>query len=248
MMLPFVRLGPLLVQLPGLAVLAGIWIGSDLVEREAVRLRLGASALLNLIINGMIAGLLGARLLFALEHLDAYLVSPLSLFAISGTALDGWGGLLVGLGVAFLYGRAKALPLRPSLDALAPGLAVFMIALSVGDLLSGDGYGLPLDAPWAIYLWGAYRHPTQIYELLLAIGILIAWRLTSRKDLSPGALFLRVVGLTSAARLFTEAFHADSAVTLGGFRSAQLAALVILAATLYLNRRWAVRPKPAHAA
>jgi len=184
--------------------------------------------------------LLGARLLFALEHLNAYLVSPISLFAISGTALDRWGGLLVGLAVAFLYGRSKTLPLRPSLDALAPGLAVFMIALGVANFLSGDRYGLPLDAPWAIYLWGAYRHPTQIYELLLAIGVLIAWRLTSRRDAVTGARFLLVVGLTSASRLFTEAFRADSPITLGGFRLAQLLALGTLAVSLLVYRLWTV--------
>ncbi len=176
-MLPFVRIGPVLVQVSGLALLAGIWIGSELVEKEANRLRLNAAAILNLIIYALIGGLIGARLLFALEHFSAYLASPISLFAISGTALDAWGGLLVGLVVGFTLWPLKALPLRPTLDALAPGLAVFMIALSLANLLSGDGYGLPLDAPWAIYLWGAYRHPTQIYELLLAIGVLIAWRL-----------------------------------------------------------------------
>jgi prolipoprotein diacylglyceryltransferase len=244
-MLPFVRLGPLLLQLPGLALLIGIWIGSDWVEKQAVRLRLNPGAILNLIIYGMLAGLLGARVLFALEHLNAYLASPISIFAISGTALDGWGGLLVGLAVAFLYGRSKALPLRPSLDALAPGLAIFMIAVSVANLLSGDGYGLPLQAPWAIYLWGAYRHPTQIYELSLAVAVLIAWRLTARTEAAPGARFLLVVGFSAAARLLTEAFHADSAVTPGGFRVAQLLALAILSATLFLSRRWAGRRKAA---
>lgn len=243
-MLPFVRVGPLLVQLPGLALLAGLWIGSDLVEKEAVRLKLNAGAILNLIIYGLIAGLVGARLLFALEHLSAYLIAPISLFAISGTALDGWGGLLVGVAVAFLYGRSKSLPLRSSLDALAPGLAVFMIAISAANLLSGDGYGLPLDAPWAIYLWGAHRHPTQIYELLLAVLVLIAWYFASRTDAVPGSRFLLVIGLSAATRLFTEAFHADSDVTLGGFRLAQLIALLVIAAVLYLNRRWQKREEP----
>ncbi len=237
-MLPFVRVGPLLVQLPGLALLAGIWIGSDLVEKEAVRIRLNPGALLNLIIYGLIGGLIGARLLYALEHLSAYLASPISVFSISGTALDGWGGLLAGLTVAALYGRSKALPLRPALDALAPGLAVFMIAISLADLLSGDGYGLPLDAPWAIYLWGAYRHPTQIYELLFSIGVLLAWRLGPRSGSAPGVRFLLVIGLSAAARLFTEAFHADSAVTFGGFRMVQVAALLVMAAALYLHLRW----------
>ncbi len=237
-MLPFVRLGPLLVQLPGLALLAGIWIGSDRVEKESVRLHMNPGAILNLIIYGLIGGLIGARVLYALEHLNAYLASPISLFSISGTALDGWGGLLAGLTVAALYGRSKALPLRPTLDALAPGLAVFMIALSLADLLSGDGYGLPLDAPWAVYLWGAYRHPTQIYELLLSIVVLIAWRLNSRSASAPGSHFLLVVGLSAAARLFTEAFHADSLVTLGGLRLVQVISLLAMASTLYLSRRW----------
>jgi len=63
-----------------------------------------------MIIIGLISGLLGARLLFALEHTNAYVTAPLSLFALSATALDPWGGLLVGAAVAYLYGRAKDLP------------------------------------------------------------------------------------------------------------------------------------------
>lgn len=237
-MLPFLRLGPLLVQLPGLALLAGIWIGSEAVEREAARLRLNVGAVLNLIVYALIGGLLGARLLYALEHLNAYRLSPISLFALSGAALDGWGGLLIGLAVAFLYGRSKELPLRLTLDALAPGLAVFMLASGVANLLSGDGYGQPLDAPWAIFLWGAYRHPTQIYEILLALGTFLVWRLTRAAAMPPGKRFLLVLGLSAAWRLFTEAFHADSAVTLGGLRLVQVLALLLLAATLVLNRLW----------
>lgn len=237
-MLPFVRIGPLLLQLPGLALLAGIWIATEFVAREAVRLRLNATAVLNMIIYGLIGGLLGARLLYALEHINAYLASPLSLFSLSTSALDAWGGLLVGLGVAALHARAKKLPLRPTLDALAPGLAVVMIAFGVANFLSGDGYGSLLQAPWAIHLWGAYRHPTQIYETLLALGVLLAWRFLPPAAAVPGGRFLQVVGLSAAARLFTEAFHGDSLVTLGGFRVVQIAALLLLSASLWLSRRW----------
>ena len=144
------------------------------------------STLLNLIIYGLIAGLVGARLLYALEHVNAYLASPISLFALGGSAVDGWGGLLVGIVVAILYGRAQHLPLRLTLDALAPGLAVFMIAVGLANFLSGDGYGSPLRAPWAIHLWGAYRHPTQIYEVLLAVIVLLAWRYVPRNLHGPG--------------------------------------------------------------
>ena len=238
-MLPFVRVGPLLVQLPGLALLAGVWIGTNFVEKEAIRLRLNATAILNLIVYGLIGGLVGARLLYALEHINAYSTAPLSLFALSTNALDASGGLLVGSAAALLYGRAKALPLRETLDALAPGLAVFMIASGVANFLSGHGYGSPLQAPWAIYLWGEYRHPTQIYETLLAVGVLFAWRFMPSASAGAGSRFWQVIGLSAAARLFTEAFHADSVITPGGLRLAQVVALLLLAAALYMGRRWA---------
>jgi prolipoprotein diacylglyceryltransferase len=237
-MLPFVRIGPLLLQLPGLALLAGIWIGTNVVEKQAARLRLNAAAVINMIILGLIGGVLGARLLYALEHTNAYVTAPLSLFALSPTALDAWGGLLVGAVVAYLYGRAKDLPLRGTLDALAPGLAVFMIAIALANLLSGDGYGSPLQAPWAIQLWGEYRHPTQIYELLLTVGVFLIWQFTSTGTKEPGRSFWRVLALLAAARIFTEAFHGDSVLLPGGFRVAQVVALVVLGAAMYLDRRW----------
>lgn len=237
-MLPFLRVGPLLVQLPGLTLLAGIWVGTNFIEKEAIRLRLKAAAILNLIMYGLIGGLAGARLLYAFEHRNAYLAAPLSLFALSANALDAGGGLVVGTAAAFLYGRAKGLPLRLTLDALAPGIAVFMVASGVANLLSGNGYGPPLEAPWAIHLWGEYRHPTQIYETLLAVGVLLAWKFLPAGSAGPGSRFWQVVGLSAAARLFTEALHADSVITLGGFRLAQLVALMLLGAAVYTARRW----------
>jgi len=237
-MLPFLRVGPLLIQLPGLALLAGIWIGMNFVEKEALRLRLRGSAVLNMIMYGLIGGLVGARLLYALEHLSAYVAAPLSLLAPSTTALDASGGMLVGAAAAFLYGRAKRLPLRATLDALAPGLAAFMIALGVANILSGNGYGSPLQAPWAISLWGEYRQPTQIYETLLAMGVLLVWSFMPAGSLSPGNRLWLVVGCSAAARVFTEAFHGDSVITPGGFRLAQVVALLLLATALYVARRW----------
>jgi len=242
-MLPFVRIGPLLIQLPGLALLAGIWIGTNLVERESIRLRLNASAVLNMIMYALVGGLLGARLLYALEHLSAYVAAPLSLLALSATALDPWGGLLVGAAVAILYGRARGLPLRPTLDALAPGIAAFMIAFGVANTLSGNGYGSPLQKPWAIHLWGESRHPTQIYETVLALGVFLGWKFMQGGSMSSGNRFWLVVGLSAAARVFTEAFRGDSVITVGGFRLAQLLALLVLAATLYMGRRWSASPE-----
>ena len=238
-MLPYLHVGPLIIQLSGLALLAGLWIGTSMVEQESLRLRLDAEAVLNIILYGLVGGLVGARALYAVEHINAYIAAPLGLLSLSATALDLPGGLLVGSALAFFHGRHRRLPLRPTLDVLAPGLAVMLIAGAAANLLSGNGYGLPSRVPWAIFLWGEYRHPTQIYELVLAAAVLLMWKYRPPAWRASGRGFWTVVGLSAAVRLFSEGFHADSALLVGGIRLVQIAALVILAAAMVMSRHWA---------
>ncbi len=61
-MFPFLRLGPFILPMASLALLAGLWTGLPLIEREAVRLKINASTLSNVIFYSLLAGLIGARL------------------------------------------------------------------------------------------------------------------------------------------------------------------------------------------
>jgi prolipoprotein diacylglyceryltransferase len=163
----------------------------------------------------------------------------LSLFALNPNALAPNYGLLIGLLVALLYGWRKKLPLRPTLDALAPGLAVFLASLGIAHLLSGGAFGAPTDFPLAIYLWDDYRYPTQIFETLLALGVLAAALKHPLGKPGFGLNFLLFVSLSVASRLFLEAFRGDSLIWLGGFRAAQVVSLFILIFCFWLIREWA---------
>ncbi len=243
-MFPYLRLGPFLLQTPGLALLIGVWVGLTLSEKEANRLKLKPDLVYNLVFYGLISGLIGARLAYAARFLNAYVENPLSLFSINPNTLSPTDGLLIGLLVAFIYGYRKRLPLRPTLDALAPGLAAFMIALAFSHLLSGDAFGAKTDLPWRIFLWNEYRHPSQVYEILAAAGVfLITWpRLLGQPG--RGLNFLLVVALSAGARVFLEAFRGDSVIWSGGFRAAQIISLIVLAITLLLMKAWSQTPKP----
>lgn len=237
-MLPTIRLGPFLLQTPGLALLIGVWVGSWLAEREARRLKLDPTTLYNLIFFALISGIVGARLAYAGRYLSAYLADPRSLFALNPNTLAPTDGLLIALIVAYIYGRWKKLPLQPTLDALAPGLAILMVAVGGAHILSGDAFGAPTELPWALYLWDEFRHPAQIYETLLA---LVIFGLVIRRPLGQpgrGLNFLLAVALSAGARIFLEAFRGDSIILPGGFRAAQLVSLVILLVCLWLLRTW----------
>jgi len=237
-MLPYIRLGPFLLQTSGLALLVGVWVGLTMNEKEARRLKLQPDLVYNLVFYGLIAGLIGARLAYAARYLNAYLQNPLSLLALNPNTLSAIDGVLIGILAAFIYGQRKRLALRPTLDGLAPGLAVFMISLGISHLLNGDAYGAPTTLPWRIFLWGEYRHPTQVYEILAALVVL--WVVLSRPFGSSGSglNFLFVVALSAGARLFLEAFRGDSLIWPGGIRTAQVVSLIVIIISLWLMRAW----------
>lgn len=239
-MFPVLQIGPLALQTPGLLLLIGLWLGLALSEQEAKRLTLNSDQLYNSVFVGLIAGLLGARVMYVLQAWEIYLAHPLDIFSLNPAALSLGGGLFIGAVAASVYGWRKGLSLRPTLDALAPGLAVFMVALAGAHLASGDAFGAPARVPWSIFLWEDYRHPSQVYEALGALLVLGVWQWRRARWPAAGLSFLFVVALSASARVFLEAFRGDSVIWAGGWRAAQVSALAVLAACLWLMRRWAV--------
>lgn len=241
-MLPVLQIGPLALPLPGLLILAGIWLGLSLAEVNAHRWGVKSSDLYNLSYLSLISGLLGARLGMALRFPEAFQANPASLISLNPDLLDLTAGILTAILVGLVFGQRKRLAFWATLDALTPALAVLMTAIGLSHLAAGSAFGAPSDLPWAIELWGAARHPSQVYESLAAgMILLLAW--PGRNWLAsptPGVYFLRFASLSAAARLFLEAFRGDSQLILGGLRSAQVAAWLVLAgclAALYYLRK-----------
>ena len=78
----------------------------------------------------------------------------------------------------------------------------------------------------------------QIYETLAAIGIFVIAYKKPFGLAGNGLNFLLVVSLSSAARLFLEAFRGDSLIFAEGFRAAQVISLITLVVALNMIRIW----------
>jgi len=246
-MLPILQLGPLAIQLPGLLLLVGVWVGVTLAERQAPRHGVPPAQLNNLVFLGLVAGLIGARLGYAVRYADVYLASPLSLLALTPVTLAPIDGAATGLIVSLIYAQRKELPLWATLDSLTPGLASVMVALGFAHLASGDAFGAPASLPWSVDLWGAARHPSQVYEILAAVAIMVLVLRLDRKAQFPGMAFLVFIALTAGARLFLEAFRGDSVIVFDGLRQAQLGALILLLlalVALHFRARAEIPPLP----
>lgn len=220
-----------------MALLVGLWVSMSLVERESVRLKLNSSTIGKMIFYSFLAGIIGGRFGYALKFPALYLSKPLSLLALTPTTLSPFMGFAVGLIPFVIFVQRKQLPIGPILDALAPGLALFMVFVGIAHILSGDAYGAPTNVPWAIRLWNEYRHPSQFYEILIASMICVVILQRFPKPEGAGLNFLLTVALSSASRVLLEAFRGDSVFLLGGFREAQVIALLILAISFYWMRK-----------
>jgi prolipoprotein diacylglyceryl transferase len=235
-MFPILQIGPLAVQVPGLVLIAGLWIGLTISERRAHRLGENPSHLYNIVFITLIAGVIGARLSYAVTYPEAFIENPLSLISLNPGLLDPFAGGLIALGANAIYLFRKKIPIWSTLDALTPLMAILGIAIGISHIASGSAFGIPTHLPWGIELWGAIRHPTQIYELIIATGILVIIIILDRTswNSNPGNLFLSFISLTTFSRLFLEAFRGDSILFESGIRIAQVVSWLVLAVCLGL--------------
>jgi prolipoprotein diacylglyceryltransferase len=97
----------------------------------------------DIIVLGLVFGILGAKLFDNFEHWDEFIADPIGrLFSQSG--LTFYGGLIVASIAILIYARKKGIAIAHLVDAAAPAL---MLAYAVGRLgcqISGDG-------DWGVY-------------------------------------------------------------------------------------------------
>ena len=236
-MFPTLHIGPAAVQAPGLILLVGYWLSLSLSGRRAKKVGLSDDVVFNAGMMGLLVGLVGARLGYVALHWSAYRNDLAGVAALNTGALSIPLGVLIGGAIAGFYLLRRRLPWWVTADALVPGLALMIAFVSLADLSAGSAYGAASDLPWAIELWGARRHPTQIYEMLAALAALglLLWAHPRRPyDGFVLWLFLLTYG---AARLFLEAFRADPWLIAGGFRGVQVVGLGAVLLALWQMHR-----------
>lgn len=215
-------------------VLAALWVGLALAEKRTERHHVSKDSLNTLVFFSLLTYLAGGRLIYALLHFPAFVQSPSSLISLNLDLFDPLGGLLVAIAAGWIYASRHSLPLRFTLDALTPLGAALAVGIALSHLAAGTAFGRPTDLPWGIELWGAIRHPSQIYEL--TASLLIFCLIWFGKTFSPpGILFIRFIASTAAARLFLEGFRGDSILVVGGLRLAQIIAWIVLTVALLVG-------------
>ncbi|HEX6939568.1 MAG TPA: prolipoprotein diacylglyceryl transferase [Longimicrobiales bacterium] len=248
-----------------LAFIVGALVLGAQLERRGFERELAWDMLLGI----MIGGVVGAKLYYLALHWQDLVADPLRELTSRG-GLVWYGGLIGGVLAYAWQVRRRGLPLAPMFDATAPALMIAIALGRIGCFLVGDDYGLPTDS-WvgvafpqgappstAGYLRSIGAevpldvpdsavlavHPTQLYEVAIALVLFgVLWKLSPRLR-RPGRLFGLYLALYAVERFLIEFLRAKDDRLLLGLSTSQMLSVVLIGVAAYL---W-MRPGGARAA
>lgn len=224
----------------------GIAVGVQLYRRERSRtapLRFSdPTQELVVIFGAMLGAALGSKLAFLLYYPGALatLIRPGS-WALGGQSIV--GGLLGGLVGVEVAKQALGVTASTG-DAFVVPILVALIIGRIGCFLAGLAdatYGNPTLLPWGYDFGdGVFRHPTQIYDQLFALALLlILLRARPRLRAVPGLEFKLMLFSYLGWRLLIDALKPRPVQYLGALSGIQLLCLLgLLAYAPVVVRAW----------
>lgn len=223
------RIGGFEVTSFGVLVAVGALVGLGLFRRELTRAGLPDKAG-DAGFAGIVGGLVGAKLLWVVEHLGE---EPLADLLLSRGGMSWFGGFAGGLIAGLVIIRRYRLPVIAILAAATPALAIGHAIGRIGCFLVGDDYGRPSTLPWAVAFPEGLPpttvpvHPTQLYEAAALIPIawlLFRWRQQQRDErIVLGRYFV----MAGALRFAIEFVRVNERVV-GPFTVAHIASLLAM--------------------
>lgn len=112
----------------------------------------------NVALWGVPGGIVGARLLYVIEHASTFKSDLPSVFSINEGGISIYGGIIGGALVAFLYAYRAKLPKRRLADCAALGLLVGQAVGRIGDTINGEHWAKASSLPWAF----CYTNPNTL--------------------------------------------------------------------------------------
>lgn len=220
--------------LVAVGALAGVWLAARLAKGSEFT----AEMIQEYVIYGMLAGFAGARIWEVIFSWGQYVTNPAQALMFWQGGLSIQGAVAANVIFAYWYFRRKKLSFRRFVDIAAPGLILGQAIGRIGCFFNGDAYGKPTDAWYGVVYqpgtsaynaWGNIPLvPAELMEAGLDFVILVILLRVFRKKKFDGQVALTYFVLYSLARFGLEFFRTDS-LMLGGFKVAQLTALITAA-------------------
>ena len=234
------KIGGLEIAWHGVFTAVGVICGVGVAAFFARRAGISEDAIYNTALALVIGGIIGARALYVLEHLDQFRDDPIDVFSINAGGISIYGALIGGTLGGSAYALWRRLPRFGLMaDIAAMGGIIGMAVGRIGDIINGEHFAKTTDWPIGLLYTNpnspSYprftavtpqlaQQPVIAYEmigdLLIFVALFVLYRLLKRD----GMVFWAWVFLYGAMR-FGISFLRDDNIVFAGLRTAQLIAL-----------------------
>ncbi|MEP6573055.1 MAG: prolipoprotein diacylglyceryl transferase [Gemmatimonadota bacterium] len=241
-----IRLGSFEITGYGIMMMLGFLMGGWLIQIELRRRGMNEEYAADATVAAVLGGIIGAKLWYV-----ALTGAPL----FSRGGLVWYGGFIGGTLGVIINGIRRKVPIRWTMQLVAPALAAAYALGRVGCFIVNDDYGRPTNVPWAVKfpaglppstagnmtsLFGIpvppgtdpstvlAVHPTQLYEVVaMLFAFALLWSLRTRAK-PTGWLFGVYLILAGIERFLVEILRAKDDRFFGAFTIAQLVSLTLI--------------------
>jgi len=243
------EIGPITVHSYGfflaLAFIVGMIVSFWYLRRQF----LDAYVVFELVLAAAVGGIVGARIFYVVGHWSEFSARWWEIFKFWNVeGLVFYGGFIGGVLAAVAVIRVRRLSIGVVLDSGGLAVPAALAVARVGCYLNGCCFGKSSDLPWAVTFplstqarMGMPRnpvHPTQIYEIILDLAILIILLAVCRKFRYRGEIMLSFIMLYAVARFTLEffRFHTNASANLF-FQLLSVGAFLLAGLALLFRRR-----------
>ncbi len=238
----------------GFMIAIGMLAAFYVVYQKSKRFGLTTDKLSGLFIWALIAAFVGGKLFFFLEDIDKYIANPVLMTKLVGGGFVFYGSLIFTIPTIVLWLRREKVPVLPFLDILAFVGPVLQSLGRVGCFLAGCCHGAVCDSPLGVTFihpetlarpMDTPLYPTQLFDILVNLIILISVYFIQKKQKFDGQLFLIYLMMYGVGRSIVELYRGDDArgFLFGGALShSQFIAMCIIAICGVLWFSWRKKP------
>lgn len=231
------KIGPLEIRWYAICIVSGLILAVLLAMKEAPRKKIKPDSILDFILIAFPVAIVGARFYYVVFEWSYYKEHLSEVFAIWNGGIAIYGGLLAGALVLYYYTKLHFIDTIDFIDIAAPGVMLAQSLGRWGNFFNQEAFGkpiahlnyLPSFIKNQMYIDGAYRTPTFLYESLwnlLGFFIIISIRHKSGllKKGEPSLFYLIWYG---CGRFWIEGMRTDS-LMLGPLRVSQCLSFILV--------------------
>ncbi len=211
------KIGGFTLHTYGVLLAIGFFLAVYIALKEARRVNISPTIVMDLAFYVLISALIGSRLFYVLTNWHEFRDQPISIFFFWRGGLVFYGGLIGAFLVGLWYVKKNHLKFKPLADLVAPSIALGQAIGRLGCFSAGCCYGQPTEVPWAVTFNDPHTlappnislHPTQLYESLATFSIFLILIIMRRRDRFQGKLFWYYLLFYGTARFIIEFFRGD---------------------------------------